>query len=55
MHLMNLSPFDINGKGNIPSGLLPLTELSAGMLLLTELSLKLLPQNELSSLWRFLV
>jgi hypothetical protein len=41
---MNLSPFDINGKGNFPSGLLPLTELPLGLLPLTELSLRLLPQ-----------
>jgi hypothetical protein len=26
-----LSPFDINGKGYLPLGLLPLTELSLGM------------------------
>jgi hypothetical protein len=30
-----LSPFEINGKGYLPLGLLPLTELSLGMLLLS--------------------
>jgi hypothetical protein len=44
MHLINLSPFDINGKGNFPSGLLPLTELSLGILPLTELFLKFSPK-----------
>jgi hypothetical protein len=55
MDLMNLSPFDINGKGNYSSEILPLTEPSLGLLPLTELFLKLLPQLEMSFLWCFLM
>jgi hypothetical protein len=37
--MMNLSPFDINDKGKLPLGLLPLDEQSLGLLPLTELFL----------------
>jgi hypothetical protein len=55
MHIVNLTPFDINGKGNLSSRLLPLTEVSLGLLPLAELFLKLLPQTEISYIWCFLV
>jgi hypothetical protein len=38
-----LSTFDINGKGYLPLGLLPLTELSLGILLLSALYFGMLP------------
>jgi hypothetical protein len=43
-----LSPFDINGKGYLSLGMLPLTELSLGMLPLSALSFGMLPLSKLS-------
>jgi hypothetical protein len=41
-----LSPFDINGKGYLSLGMLPLTELSLGFLPLSALSFGMLPLSK---------